>query len=241
MPQAKELPPELEGEHKKTRRRRLAEEASLLILLRRTFRAATVTPKRDVRGVIEQAGTLTTRIGDAVFIARRAARAAVIERTRAELTRIGAHEVAAELTESGRLSEAIDRVRAERAGRYTAERWATTVAKSEELSSGDVLPVYRKARQEANANLARVASTETSDAWQGERAALAAQTGGRGLWKVWDATLDKRTCPVCEHAHGTAVPVGESFPLGEPGRVHTSCRCDEIILPADLIDFGLSP
>jgi len=52
-------------------------------------------------------------------------------------------------------------------------------------------------------------------------------------FKIWDATMDKRTCPVCSRAHHTVVPYWMSFPDGRPGGTHARCRCYEglILLP----------
>jgi hypothetical protein len=52
-------------------------------------------------------------------------------------------------------------------------------------------------------------------------------------FKIWDATMDKRTCQVCSRAHHTVVPFWMSFPDGRPGGAHPRCRCYEglIVLP----------
>ncbi len=61
------------------------------------------------------------------------------------------------------------------------------------------------------------------------------------LFKEWNADLDRRTCPICEGAHGTIRPVGVSFPEGEPGAVHPRCRCMEfwfslaLLLPVEIV------
>ena len=59
-------------------------------------------------------------------------------------------------------------------------------------------------------------------------------------YKVWDASLDKRSCQTCSHAAGKSVPVGEDFPEGEPGGVHPRCRCVPTFLPASWVDFGFN-
>jgi len=48
--------------------------------------------------------------------------------------------------------------------------------------------------------------------------------------RVWDATLDKRTCPICARAHGTFSAPDGSFSVGEPGSVHPKCRCTFYLL-----------
>lgn len=47
--------------------------------------------------------------------------------------------------------------------------------------------------------------------------------------RVWDSTLDARTCPVCAAADGVWTELGMPFLLRgravEPGKVHPNCRC----------------
>jgi len=82
--------------------------------------------------------------------------------------------------------------------------------------------------------------TETAEAFNDEREQIIKtvqpkeeRTGGFVVFRIWDATLDKLTCPVCERAHHTVVPQFMSFPDGRPGGVHPRCRCYEslILLP----------
>ena len=81
------------------------------------------------------------------------------------------------------------------------------------------------------------AATENSEAWvAGQRASLE-WAAEYDLWRQWDATLDRRTCPVCVNAHGTVVRANEAFPAGEPGAVHPRCRCDFVVLPRDAVDL----
>jgi hypothetical protein len=86
-------------------------------------------------------------------------------------------------------------------------------------------------------SLRRTAVTESSEAFTSGRTAQAKQLP-LGLLKVWDATLDKRTCPVCDRADGTIVGIRESFPDGEPGGVHAFCRCTWSVLSSSDDDKG---
>lgn len=47
--------------------------------------------------------------------------------------------------------------------------------------------------------------------------------------KVWSAMLDGRVCKQCRDMHGTAVPVRDEFPGGDPPR-HPFCRCIPIFI-----------
>lgn len=54
---------------------------------------------------------------------------------------------------------------------------------------------------------------------------------GSGVYRLWNAMLDKRTCADCELHDGEIVPVGESFSSRDiPGYVHPNCRCVETIV-----------
>lgn len=65
------------------------------------------------------------------------------------------------------------------------------------------------------------AISENAGMWSEARAELVHDD----LWKVWDATLDRRTCSVCADSDGLIVHSSEPFPRGEPGDVHPNCRC----------------
>ncbi len=41
----------------------------------------------------------------------------------------------------------------------------------------------------------------------------------------WSATLDRRTCDFCSSQDGERAPVEEGFSGGQPGEVHSQCRC----------------
>jgi hypothetical protein len=91
------------------------------------------------------------------------------------------------------------------------------------------------------ARLRLIGTTEVAEATSDERDQIIrrvgqrqeATTGSLAVFKVWDATLDKRTCPKCGRAHHTVVPFFLDFPDGRPGGVHGNCRCYEgtILLP----------
>lgn len=84
--------------------------------------------------------------------------------------------------------------------------------------------------------LRRIAATETHSAFGAAREGVARQLFTvTTLYRVWDAVLDKRTCPVCAAADGLAIPRHERFPQGTPGSVHPYCRCIEWTLPVEMI------
>lgn len=90
-----------------------------------------------------------------------------------------------------------------------------------------------------------IAATESSSAYNEGRASYLRRLPQQRveLFKAWDATLDKRTCPVCRAADGTIIGLRESFPLGNPGGVHPRCRCTETVLRGDEVggEFLIQP
>jgi predicted aldo/keto reductase-like oxidoreductase len=54
--------------------------------------------------------------------------------------------------------------------------------------------------------------------------------------KVWDATLDKRTCNVCARRDGTLQFIGLSFHDDGPGKVHPNCRCVSVLWPMRVLN-----
>lgn len=89
--------------------------------------------------------------------------------------------------------------------------------------------------------LERVAVTEAAHAYNLEREGLArAATVGSivRIFKVWDATLDKRTCPTCSGLDGMIVGIGEAFPVSQPA--HPRCRCTFTMLRADEVNGDMA-
>lgn len=87
--------------------------------------------------------------------------------------------------------------------------------------------VIRAAAKSTDAHIDRIAATENSQAFNGERRAGAPTTGN--VYTVWDSTLDERTCEVCAAMDGQRVHAAEPFRYAgrivDPGHVHPNCRC----------------
>lgn len=106
--------------------------------------------------------------------------------------------------------------------RLFASRYASAwLRKAQGQTSAEAASVATKA---TNARLVTLAKTEAADAFSTGRRTVDIVTSAT-LMRVWDATNDKRTCPVCSGADGTIVAYRESFPLGEPGSIHPNCAC----------------
>jgi hypothetical protein len=96
-----------------------------------------------------------------------------------------------------------------------------------------------KAHEQQDHRLRRTAATEVPQAYSEEHAgradALAEEHRGAAwlvlLVKVWDATLDRKLCPVCANMDRRWAVVGGPFKGGLlPGAVHAHCRCQDSLL-----------
>ena len=192
----------------------LAAEATALLFLRRKLRSD-LAPEPSKPEALD----IITRL---IWTVRQNARDAGRERLQRELRTI----VAAAPEGRG-----YDMARA----RMVAEGYrAALFSQAERVGSLEMAALATDSRA------ATIAATETAHAFSRERdqaARILAREQGLSLWKVWDAVLDKRTCPRCSGLHGTAVPVAESFPAGQPGGLHPRCRCVATIVSLDDIAF----
>ena len=103
----------------------------------------------------------------------------------------------------------------------------------EALGTGRGASAERQAARQAalavDARVRTTAATESASAFGQARESLQfVQTAE--LYKLWDAALDRRTCPICESAHGEMVHHSARFSYGVPGDVHPNCRCIEELI-----------
>lgn len=221
---------EIEAEQERARRRLLAVEGALLLLLLRRVR-----PLADVWRDRYEVEPLVNGVARDVVAGRRAAAEA------------GYQDISVAAFGAGLGISPI-----------TIE-WGHEVQRAEQAARGLVTGLQRHVRlaalddiEAAAADAARwattraelTAATEASEAWnaareQAIRDAIRREPALRlEFFKVWDSELDKRTCDICAHAHGTIVLADEDFPDGTPGHVHPRCRCTEHLLRRDEIDLG---
>lgn len=120
-----------------------------------------------------------------------------------------------------------------------ARDWLAAATKAEAAGAGSAAP--KVATEVMRPRVVTTAATETADAYNTGRAKYLRQRSVHRveLYRIWDATLDKRTCPTCSAADGTIVGLREPFPLGRPGGVHPRCRCTESLLRGDEVDGEL--
>lgn len=150
--------------------------------------------------------------------------------------RLGLNRIAAQfgmkLSGSQMAGKAIDAQRATMLGERFSRFW---VSKLTPANDGTLLAGKVEHR------LVQIAVTEPVTAFDAERATAARHEVATRykLAEVWDATLDKRTCPICESMHGeVAGPNGFSGGL-RPG-LHPHCRC-QTHYEATASSFNLLP
>lgn len=155
---------------------------------------------------------------DAIVLARNGARNRGVERLGAELRANGIRDVAVSIADE---EFARDWIRASRLSRSYAARW---------LNKATTLMNPRAASTATRGSLERIAVSESSEAFTSGRTSALSNAPPRlvselRVMRVWDAELDRRTCPTCAAADGTMVGANEPFPLGEPGSLHPFDRC----------------
>jgi Phage Mu protein F like protein len=236
---------EVQEQQRRTRRRLLEAEAAFLLLLRRGHPAPrTSQSPEDAAFIIERSLTPLYAVG------RRWSREAGVARLHEELAAYdvddplppkgGPYRSTADALRFRRqqyLDDLYDAQRARDAASGYSGAWLDSA--TDALADGEPDP-YGFATRAQRWRLEMGATTESSEAYNLARdrslqqLSLLNPTANEELVKIWDATLDKQTCPVCGEASGTIVGLRESFPQGVPGHVHPRCRCVEEIIPLSI-------
>lgn len=126
---------------------------------------------------------------------------------------------------------------ASKLGRDWLARFNKFLPKGEEVAT-------KAAVKTVSSRFETIAITEATEAMNAERIATAQRELGPGydLFEIWDAELDKRTCPTCWNLNGTRVRASEGFPGGlRPAAVHGRCRCSSSfeVVPLHPYDWGI--
>lgn len=123
-----------------------------------------------------------------------------------------------------------------------AGKWADHIAKLVRKRASD--SEIRSALSRSKGKLSAAARAVVDDAWSDERNRVLRATAVRQkeanivpfVGTVWDARMDKKTCPRCWSLDGTIRPIGIAFPNGAiPGKIHYSCRCNGGLIFAPMI------
>jgi hypothetical protein len=202
---------DLETQAKKNHKAHRAAEAATLALL---LRARTDAVSAGNGNVAATAVALRPRLRDAIVLGRQGAGERGIERLVKEGASVGASFRASSLDPVDGFY--VDWQRAVRASRSYSDAWLRKAVELDDVKAATAV---------TRGSVERIAVTESSEAFTSARTRVARTDSSAELMRVWDASLDRRTCEVCEGANGTIVGVRESFPAGEPGSVHSFCRC----------------
>lgn len=113
-----------------------------------------------------------------------------------------------------------------------AGNWADHIAKlvRKRASESEIRSAISRSKNKLSASARAVVDDAWSDARNRVLRATRVQQKEADVvpfvGTVWDARMDKITCPRCRDLDGTIRPIGIAFPGGAvPGKVHTSCRC----------------
>ena len=224
----------------------LALEGATLLALQGAVSSNLANPPRanlDPWGSAGQtAESLRVALARLLHRARALARGAATDRFEAEVKLYTGKDVERSIRLSAD-SAVYDAAKAAKAASGFADNWAGRVRRTlAENTGGSTKTVFHGASRKELWRIKQASTSEVAEAWSDQRRLDAKQLAaipGVQLWKVWDAALDRRTCPICVRADGTAVPAHQDFPQGVPGAVHANCRCQETLLPIDMIDLGL--
>ncbi len=190
------------------------------------------------RAMVRLSATLET----ALAASRHQARVASLGRLSAELDLLRRQLVAAGIHEAPRVPHLSDSAEDgpaahAAAASYTAA-WGTAAVAAilawERRTDLSLAAALRRTIPANDYRIRRIATTETARAFNDEHdegvGYVATESKGAiwlpGLFRRWDATLDRVTCPICARLDGEIVMVGRSFSGGlVPGYVHPHCRC----------------
>ncbi len=211
---------------------------------------------RAVAYVVARADVLAAELAAAIAASRTATRRASLAVLRDQLGTIVrlANEtpakgildaVPAPSREPSADAVALDQAHGLVSGRALAASWASALAaqvvrpSATDATPGDLASAMRDAADRHESRVATTAATENVDAFNGARseALLTFKVGGYRvlpfIGKHWNATLDRRVCPVCASHSGKTIAYSKSFSGGIAPGCHPNCRCilELIFLP----------
>lgn len=213
-------------EQEETRRQLLVVTAGLLLLLRRAVRRSPATGE-----LRSDADRLYTELAGAYLVGRSTALNTSVGRVVAELevmaptVAVGALQAHPELLNEAR--------RANRAARGYTDSWLSRALGL--ADSGSELP-GQLAHEQLAGRLRMGAETEAAEAFNLARREAIGKAVARSpglvevLEQVWDVAWCKGTCDDCADLDGMSVPLGDTFPMGDPP-LHPSCGCTIEIRP----------
>jgi SPP1 gp7 family putative phage head morphogenesis protein len=227
---------------------RLAQEA-IARLLQATF--VTADPARARRMAMLASGAvgdeLRTAIAAAIVAGRAQARRAAASRLAAELSQVARELRTTMEPPPANDNGAEDQAAAQGAAEGYVSAWRAGMVAAIIRWDGErsLAQALRKATDQQRHRLERIAATEVSRAYAAEHdegIGWVAERHKDARWlplvaKRWDATLDRKACPICRDMDGRLALPGMRWKGGLiPGTVHPHCRCmpSLIVLPLRL-------
>lgn len=177
----------------------------------------------------DDAASIRDRLTRTIYSVMTSARSASRTRIIAELSSYGINVTP---TLPG-ASAALDMKRAGDLATGYVSDWVEIVDSSGE----DLRKAKRRASRKLRHRIVTIAITESDLTYNDERDKVAIHNADRlqEFVKAWDASMDKRTCSICEGMDGTWINTSESWPSGPPGSAHPRCRCYESIVPRSMV------
>jgi hypothetical protein len=192
-----------------------------------------------IAALILSARAMSQKAQAAIRKSRDDARAAAGKRLRVELGAAGVTLPPASLFALHTPRAHEDDLRAQVAAESLAQAWrARAIVASGKATRLELPPMTAvdETRGGLHHLVYRTAATEVAQAYNDEHravleellendAAMAEEIAGLKVVRVWDAILDRRTCPECAAHDGEMTPVGMPFSSGDEPPLHPMCRC----------------
>jgi hypothetical protein len=191
---------------------------------------ATASQPHSFADPIVASREIGARVMPVILAAKGAARRVGAQRMQSEVDATTRGQRVRLAHDEHKTTAAADRLAAERASREYSDALLreaqTIIAASDKAQASSLVSATDRALESIAVN--EVASAFSDERRRLERAAKREYDGENwfpALLKMWDATLDRRTCPRCERLHGKMRPWGGDFAGHAEPPVHKQCRC----------------
>jgi len=179
------------------------------------------------------------RVMPVILAAKGAARRVGAQRMQSEVDATARGQRVALAHDEHKITAGADRLAAERASRTYSDALLREAQRILDAADRAQASTIVSATDRALDEIARneVASAFSDERRRLERAAKREHAGTNwfpAMLKMWDATLDRKTCPRCERLDGKIRPWGVDFSGHAEPPVHGRCRCVCIFVASPL-------